>query len=159
MKQLHTLFTLPVMNRQESFSPNEQLWENIKSKLLDKYGEFIFNRYMKNTEFGAVEEGNQVVILAGMSFQAKELAQHYAPVIYDFLIEVIPTMQSLRFDIYFQYKREEEEKQKAEQAIITKEVANQTNLPVWNDSARGVPNGILRGCLFAAIQGKYHKRN
>jgi hypothetical protein len=157
MKQLHTLFTLPKVNRQESFSPNEQLWENIKVKLLDKYGEFIFNRYMKNTEFGAVEEGNQVVILAGMSFQAKELAQHYAPVIYDFLIEVIPKMQSLRFDIYFQYKRDEEEKQKAEQAIITKEVALKASLPQWADSVRGVPNGILRGSLFAAIQGKHRR--
>lgn len=27
-------------------------------------------------------------------------------------------------------------------------------LPLWPEPARGVPNSVLRGALFAAIQGK-----
>ena len=28
-------------------------------------------------------------------------------------------------------------------------------LPVWPEPARGIPNPVLRGALFAAVQGKY----
>ena len=44
-------------------------------------------------------------------------------------------------------KRQKRETQKPKSAEIVQ-------LPLWPESARGVPNSVLRGALFAAIQGK-----
>ncbi len=39
-------------------------------------------------------------------------------------------------------------------APVPQQKATVVHLPVWPKSARGVPNSVLRGALFAAIQGK-----
>lgn len=62
--------------------------------------------------------------------------------------------------------KEIEKKSKAHKAALEKdkmiqleekEASNLVQLPLWPEAARGVPNSILRGSLFAAIQGKNAK--
>ena len=48
----------------------------------------------------------------------------------------------------------EERKTKEERELEMKEDSKIIQLPLWADSVRGVPNSILRGSLFAAIQNK-----
>lgn len=57
-----------------------------------------------------------------------------------------------------QAQQEQEEKdkiKKIEEERIHKEKNNLVQLDVWANNVRGVPNSILRGSLFAAIQPKY----
>lgn len=54
-------------------------------------------------------------------------------------------------------KLQEEERLKLEKEREQAESAKIIQLPLWPDGARGVPNGILRGSLFAAIQEKQAK--
>jgi len=49
-------------------------------------------------------------------------------------------------------KIDNEEKEKVD--IEQREANNLVQLPLWPDASRGVPNSVLRGSLFAAIQGK-----
>jgi len=49
------------------------------------------------------------------------------------------------------------EQEELEQKKVAAERAKVVQLPLWPESARGVPNSILRGSLFAAIQEKNAK--
>ena len=53
-----------------------------------------------------------------------------------------------------QRAKEEARQDKAIEELEHREKNNLVQLPLWPDATRGVPNSILRGSLFAAIQGK-----
>lgn len=51
-------------------------------------------------------------------------------------------------------EKQQKWKQEHEQIAKVQQSAQITQLPLWPDTRRGVPNIALRGALFAAIQGK-----
>lgn len=54
------------------------------------------------------------------------------------------------------YKRQKA-RLREERELENKESAQVIHLPFWPDDARGVPNSVLRGSLFAAIQERHAK--
>lgn len=61
-------------------------------------------------------------------------------------------------DIYRKTQQEKEQvRLKEERDLEQREQAKVIQLTPWPDSARGVPNSVLRGSLFAAIQERYAK--
>jgi len=71
----------------------------------------------------------------------------------------MPTIQE-RMDKLLVSIKQNSERQKEEemQQLEEKEKAKLIQLPLWPEMARGVPNSVLRGSLFAAIHGRYAKQ-
>ena len=50
------------------------------------------------------------------------------------------------------------EKMQQREAQAPRGPAKVLQLPLWPEAKRGAPNAVLRGALFAAIQGKTRRR-
>lgn len=116
-------------------------WQYVCDAFKAHYSPEEFKSWLNHCQFEAIR-GNTAIINAPTRFTMQRIQAEYGEKLAMFWGRINSDVEEVRITIGRSKPEPEEEKPQTAQII---------QLPLWPEPARGTPNAVLRGALFAAI--------